>query len=158
MSRLRRLEGCPYVGFAYYFLTICAFNRQQVFKNHDAVNGVMTHFRQAAARERFAFLAYCFMPDHSHFLVEGTSSESNLRKFVDSAKQHSGFAYARAEGRRLWQEGYYDRVLRPNEEPKWVARYILENPVRGRLVESPLDYPFLGSDIWSIEELIESCR
>ena len=116
----------------------------------------MTQIRQAAAQTRFKLLTYCLMPDHAHLLVEGFNEQSNLRKFVESAKQRSACAHARAKREPLWQDGYYDRVLRPSEDPKWVARYILENPVRAKLVTSPLDYPFLGSDVWSMEELLAS--
>jgi putative transposase len=96
------------------------------------------------------------MPDHAHFLVEGTSDQSNLRRFIKMAKQHSGAAYALQHGSPLWQEGYYERVVRRDEDVREIARYILWNPVRARLVQTPAEYPYLGSDVWSIEELIES--
>jgi len=37
-----------------------------------------------------------------------------------------------------------------------IARYIIENPVRAGLVCSPIDYPLLGSDLWTLQELIDS--
>ncbi|HXD17606.1 MAG TPA: hypothetical protein VN654_11375 [Vicinamibacterales bacterium] len=39
---------------------------------------------------------------------------------------------------------------------KRIARYIVENPVRAGLVRSALDYPLSGSDVWTMEELIDS--
>jgi hypothetical protein len=47
-----------------------------------------------------------------------------------------------------------DRVLRSDEATFDVVRYIFENPVRAGLVRSPADYPFLGSDVWSVEEIL----
>jgi REP element-mobilizing transposase RayT len=160
MSRPHRLDTFSYVGFAHYFLTLCTFDRSRAFIHADVVDRTMTHFRNAAAQERFALVVYCLMPDHAHFLVAGVDEQSDLRRFVASAKQRSGYAHARAKRERLWQKGYYDRILRPNEDPKWVARYILENPVRAQLAESPREYRFLGSDVWDIEELIRwgKCR
>ena len=164
MSRPRRLKNFSYIGFGKYFLTFCTFDRCRAFIHADVVDRTMTHIRQAAADERFALLAYCLMPDHAHLLLEGMNEKSALCKFVESAKQQSAHTYAQVTREKLWQEGYYDRVLRPTEDPKWVARYIIHNPVRAGLVKSPRDYPFLGSDRWSIEELIEwptrrvSCR
>jgi hypothetical protein len=55
---------------------------------------------------------------------------------------------------RLWQEGYYERVLRNDEDTKAVTKYILENPVRPELVTIALDYLFSGSDRWSRAELL----
>jgi hypothetical protein len=75
---------------------------------------------------------------------------------MKNAKQSSGQSFAARRKRRLWQDGYYDRVLRPDDDPKKIARYIIDNPVRAGLVRSPLDYPLLGSDVWTIQELIDS--
>jgi len=95
------------------------------------------------------------MPDHLHLLVEGVTEGANLLRFVQVAKRRSGSVYARSARRPLWQEGYYERVVRPSEDARWVARYILQNPVRAGLVEAPSEYEFLGSDTWPIDELLE---
>jgi len=98
------------------------------------------------------------MPDHVHLLVEGRSVSTDLLKFVKRMKQSSGQAYSHLMKQRLWQEGYYERVLRPADDAKAVARYIVSNPVRAGLVRVPLDYPYVGSDVWTLEELIDSVR
>jgi putative transposase len=113
-------------------------------------------FRITARTEGFAILAYCLMPDHVHLLVEGISERSDFRRFAKLAKQRSGAAYALKSGNRLWQKGYYERVLRYDEDAKDVAQYIIANPVRAGLVRSPDQYPYLGSDRWSVRDLIES--
>ncbi len=73
------------------------------------------------------------MPDHVHLLVEGTNQGANLRRFAKMSKQRSGAMHAQRGSGKLWQEGYYDRVLREDEDIKQIARYILENPVTGSL-------------------------
>ena len=156
MTRPRRLESFSYIGLARYFLTFCTRNRRRVFFDEVIVSMTMLEFRQAANREEFAILAFCVMPDHSHLLVEGATDRSDLRRFVKSAKQQSGAAYALRRAEPLWQEGYYERVLRRDEDVRDIARYILWNPVRAGLVRTPVEYPYIGSDVWSIEELIES--
>ena len=96
------------------------------------------------------------MPDHAHLLVEGREETSNLRQFAKLAKQRSGGVFRRRTGEVLWQEGYYDRVLRQDDDAKDVARYIIENPVRAGLVKTPVEYAYVGSDVWSLTEVIES--
>ena len=68
-------------------------------------------------------------------------------------KESSGRAYPRRMKCPLWQEGYYDRVLRQEEDVRHVARYIIENPVRAGLVVHPSVYPYLGSDRWTVSQL-----
>lgn len=93
------------------------------------------------------------MPDHVHLLVQGTTEESDLRSFVKGTKQSSGRVYAAMNESRLWDDGYYDRVLRQDTDLREVARYIVWNPVRAGLAATPSEYPFVGSDLLPKEEL-----
>ncbi len=88
------------------------------------------------------------MPDHLHLLVYGTSERADLKAFVIHYKKLTGFEYSRRAGRRLWQPGYYDRVLRDEEATEAIARYILENPIRAGLARQLGEYPFAGSDLF----------
>lgn len=42
------------------------------------------------------------------------------------------------------------------ENVQVVARYIIENPVRAGLVKSALDYPFVGSQVYELKDLLAS--
>ena len=94
------------------------------------------------------------MPDHVHLLVQGLSDESDLRRFAKRLKQGAAQSYSHKFGEPLWQEGYFDHVLRAEEDARGVARYILDNPVRAGLVNHPSHYPFLGSGVWDLKELL----
>jgi REP element-mobilizing transposase RayT len=98
------------------------------------------------------------MPDHVHLLVEGQADDSDCRQFIARAKQYSGFHYKAKYGRPLWQRYGYERVLRNDEAAVSVARYILENPLRGKLVERVEDYPFFGSTVYTIAQLLEAVQ
>ena len=85
------------------------------------------------------------MPDHIHLLIEGEKAEADMRRFTRLFKQETGYWFKGIYHDKLWQLGYYERVLRDDEAMLGVARYILENPVRRGLVEYFADYPYLGS-------------
>jgi hypothetical protein len=46
-------------------------------------------------------------------------------------------------------------VLREHEDARTVIAYLLNNPVRAGLVKSGVDYPFSGSGICTLAELID---
>jgi putative transposase len=99
--------------------------------------------RQTSEEEGFSILAYCLMPDHVHLVVEGLTDAADMRRFVKIAKQRVVYSLREEHAvRGVWQEGYHDWVLRAEESTEDVIRYVLENPVRARLVEKPEDYPF----------------
>lgn len=158
MSRPPRLRGFSYRGVHRYLLTFCTIERARIFERPEAVDDALQQIRITAGRERFAILAYCFMPDHVHLLVEGLNDHADLRQFAKMAKQRSGASHALSASGRLWQEGYWETVLRIDEDARPTARYIFENPVRAGLAVSPRDYPYLGSDMWTVAEIIDRAR
>ena len=147
-----------YLGPYRYFLTFCTFQRHRAFESSDRVILVRTQFRRAASEGRFALLAYCFMPDHVHFLIEGLSENSDGQRFIESARHYSAFCYHKQFAATLWQRYGFERVVRDEEGSLSVAKYILENPVRARLVTNVEDYPFLGSDVYSTGTILEAIQ
>jgi putative transposase len=152
------LKTFDYVGFHRYFLTFCTHTRQERFTTNEHVALVLRQILRAADEEPFAVIAYCFMPDHLHMLVEATAESSDCLRFIARAKQYSGFYYSRAYGERLWQRYGYERTLRNDEDALSVARYIVENPVRAHLVKNPNDYPHVGSLTHTLDEILDSIQ
>jgi putative transposase len=146
LRRPRRIDGFEYRGPNRYLLTFCTSNRKRLFVNTPLIADVFHEFRNTADDEAFALLAYCFMPDHVHFLVEGIEDRSDLRRFVKIGKQRAEYvARRRHRSYPLWQEGYHDWVLRSDERAEEMIRYILDNPVRARLVERWEQYAHSGT-------------
>ena len=106
----------------------------------------------------FEVTSYTVMPDHSHFLVTAIEQGADFKKMVKTFKQQTGFDWSRRRGRRLWQKGYFERVLRDDDAPLSISRYIIENPVRGGLVGDARDYPLSGSTVYSIEEILSAAQ
>ncbi|MBI4887691.1 MAG: transposase [Acidobacteria bacterium] len=157
-GRPEHLKTFDYLGLYRYFLTFCTFERRRLFVTRDRVAVARTQFVRAAADANMAFLAYCFMPDHVHLLMEGQCDNSDCRRFIRRAKQFSGFHYKHRYGEPLWQRYGFERTLRPEETSLRVARYILENPVRAGLVRRVEDYPFLGSSVYTVEQILEAVQ
>ena len=151
-----RLHTDRYLGRQRYFLTICTFKRQCHFLDATIVEICLDHFLRIAAAEYMAVTAYCFMPDHVHLLAEGTEAAADMTRFVERAKQKTGYALRGVAEQQLWQPGWFDRILRESDDLKDALRYLLNNPVRAGLVENAADYRFSGSGVVSREALFES--
>jgi REP element-mobilizing transposase RayT len=153
-----RLASYTYRGLAAYSVTSCTFGRLPVFTDGRWAVEVSRQLLQQAVCHRFDVSAYCFMPNHVHALFEAIAIGSDFRRLMNRWKQESGYAYRRATGLRLWQSGYYDHVLRQDEDRLRVMAYLLGNPLRAGLVTDICDYPFWGSAVWSRNELIDAVR
>lgn len=147
--RPTRAVGFPYVGFYRYSLRFSTYGRRRLFLSSDNVGPALAQIQRTAAGEQFAVLAYCFMPDHVHLVVEGGHESSDLRRFVKVSKQRIAYVFRTQLGTATtWQEGYYERVLRSDEATEVVTQYVLENPVRARLVSRAEEYPYSGALFW----------
>ena len=152
------LKSFAYTGLYRYSLTFCTNQRAQTFVEPSRVEIVLKQILRAAAHEGFEIVAYCFMPDHLHLLIEARTDASNALRFISRAKQLSGYYYMRTFGQVLWQRYGFERVLRTDEQSLVVARYILENPLRKGMVVRVEDYRFVGSTVYKVSEILEAVQ
>ena len=151
-----RLDPRQYRGLRRYFLTICTHERRRWFTCHDRVDAVRTQLLRTASGYAFEVVAYCFMPDHLHVLAEGQDDSADFLKLASMFKQRSAYEHKNASGGRLWQDGYYDRILREEESNLAVAAYIIRNPVAAGICEDLRSYNGVGSSQYTIEQLLEA--
>ena len=78
---------------------------------------------------RYFLEAYVVMNDHVHVLVQ-VSPDFPLEEIVHSWKSFTANRLQRRHGREgtVWQQEYFDRVVRDDEEYVQKRGYILNNP------------------------------
>ena len=151
--KTNRLKNFDYSSPYTYFITICTANRKEVFNNSQTVSEMLEYLSESASRQNFQILAYCFMPDHVHFLIGANDSDADLIKFIKHFKQKTGYEFKKKHGINLWQRSFYDYILRKEESVIETVRYIFNNPVRKGLVKEFKEYPFLGSMVFDIRDI-----
>jgi REP element-mobilizing transposase RayT len=141
-------------GLPRYVLTFTTRRRRHLFRPAPIVHLVLDQISRAAGETRFAVLAYCFMPDQVHLLVQGQTAGADCKRFVARAKQYAAFQYSRAYLEPLWQRHGSERILGNEEATLDAARYILEAPVRAGLAARVEEYPFVGSLACALGDLL----
>jgi putative transposase len=140
-----RLAPQNYLGYGIYFVTICSHNRSPHFADTSLGHVILGHLISLSTRYSFLLHAFCLMPDHLHFLVEGSSPQSNVLRFATAFKQRTALAHKNRAAGPLWQTKFYDHILRTPDELESVACYIWANPVRKGFCEDAAAYPLSGS-------------
>lgn len=125
-----------------YSLTFGTYRDSRPFVDADLVTTLLTQICHAARQQRFDLLAYCFLPDQLHLIVEPQSETGDLLSFVNSWKQKAGFYYASRTGTPLWQPGIRDCRLLPGESGDEQIEQMLAHPVRAGLARVIGEYPF----------------
>ena len=140
-SRSLRLKDFNYAspGVAYH-IAIGANEKQNIFTKPSINQMVTNTLKNSAKLYGYELIAYCLMPDHLHILVQAGEDAKDLREFVRGFKSYCSVATPVATNRKLWQRGFYEHILRKEENVADVAEYILNNPVRKGLVEEMDQY------------------
>ncbi|MEW6647384.1 MAG: transposase [Pseudomonadota bacterium] len=137
---LRR--GRVSVPWQVYSITAVTLGRQPFFGDLYMARTMIGVLREHEAMAHADTLAYVLMPDHLHWLMSLRPGRS-LSAVVRSVKAIS----SRRLGRRIWQKGFYDRAVRTEDDLRDLARYIVANPLRARLVRHIGEYPHWDA-IW----------
>jgi REP element-mobilizing transposase RayT len=122
----RRLPHIRIKG-ATYFVTWRVHTDQPVLceDERDDIAAAIRHFDNA----RYILHAYVVMDDHVHVLVR-TLPEWRLEEIIQSWKSFTANRMQRNYGRTgsVWQDEYFDRVVRDQKEYERQLDYILHNP------------------------------
>ena len=136
-----RLPDHNYGWSGTYFVTIRAETHDPIFE-HPELRTILTETWEALP-DRYPGLTldeFVIMPDHIHFIIhlEGNVDKpATLGQVVGSYKSITVVSWLHyietnkihAHG-RFWQNYYYDRIIRNNEELEYTRQYIRNNPTK----------------------------
>ena len=91
---------------------------------------------------RYELHACVVMPDHVHVLVKPLEGY-RLQELVQSWKSFTAHKFRQDSGRKvpIWQEEYFDRIMRDEKEFIEKAQYILNNPLK--IWSEVAEYPWV---------------
>lgn len=135
-----------------YFITICAHMQQNLFQRDQVAQLMVATFFKYRDAGEFELHDFVVMPNHIHLLF---STEQKLSRVIQLIK--GGFSHSlRKNGivfRAVWEQRYYDRQVREENEFAEFARYIRESPVRKGLVERAEEYPYSSVGVSGLKPL-----
>jgi putative transposase len=127
-----------------WFVTFCTHHRRKWLAS-DPVHAAFVRFAECALQEfNVAVGRYIILPDHVHLFVCG-DPQFVLANWIGALKQSlAGAANQSKSGGQIWQEGFFDHLLRSDESMSRKWNYIRENALRAGLVDRAEDWPYQG--------------
>lgn len=129
---------------AKYFFTLVTNSRQPVFKDEHSVALLRSAFRYVMKKWPFSIDAIVILPDHIHCiwgLPEGDVDYSTRWRLLKSWLTRK---YRVRDNIRfpLWQNRYWEHLIRDEEDYANHVDYIHYNPVKHGFAEKPADWPY----------------
>ncbi len=93
------------------------------------------------------------MPDHVHVLISPRERSAgewwSLQDLMHSVKSYTSHEIGKGRGGgAVWQEEYFDRLVRDEDEFREKWNYMLMNPVKARMCSGPGEYAFTRRGEW----------
>ncbi|WP_232820991.1 transposase [Dyella sp. C11] len=124
-----------------YLLTAVTAYRRPLFKDARLARLACQSIHDRKSWGDATLLCWVLMPDHWHGLVQ-LGVRDTLPVVMNRFKAEVARRLRCSQSGVVWSRGYHDRALRLEDDVKAVARYIVANPLRARLVSHVLDYPY----------------
>jgi putative transposase len=116
-----------------YFVTICADSRGKNHFCHRQIGAaILASVRNYNDRNQWFCDLAVLMPDHIHLLVS-FPPEKIISDVIGLWKR----GLSRVHG-ISWQRNFFEHRMRNDENIQQKSDYVLNNPVRARLVDDPL--------------------
>lgn len=156
MVRLRHYDD---VGTA-RFVTVKCHRHLRLLTREADILILLEEINFARRKYDFLLLAYVIMPNHFHLLlvpqrllklgpVIGEIKSKSARRILarwrdvdDKSLIQLQINRDRPTGLAFWLKRCYDRNCRTPDEVRQKLDYCHKNPVRGQLVEDPVDWPW----------------
>jgi REP element-mobilizing transposase RayT len=140
-SQLLR-KGRTSIKNQHYLITTAAHKRRPVLQYPEAAQIILSCLRWLEFEGRIMLDAAVVMPDHLHLVA--ALRQGSLSQLMRSLKSYTAKEINSLLNRQgaFWQPQYHDHALRKDEDLNDVVLYILNNPVRARLVDDFHEYPY----------------
>ena len=149
MPDYRRL----YVKGGTYFFTVVTYNRRPIFTNEPEINLLLHCMQVVSENHPFQIDAFVIMPDHLHalwtlpendadFSLRWRQIKSQFTRQFQRNKSKFGEINSTEITYNVWQRGFWEHLIRDQEDFNRHCDYIHFNPVKHGLASSPDEYDF----------------
>jgi putative transposase len=145
-----------------HFVTSKTYRNARIFSNENSSELFIQTLFEVKEKFNFLVIAFVVMPDHIHLMLV-----PNERNTISDVMRHIKGRFSRRYNllsrgmnspdyvipdhragnssvpeTKVWQDSFYDHVIRNRKEFDERLNYLYNNPVKAKLVEKPDDYKY----------------
>jgi len=133
------------------FITVVTWERYPLFQHAEERDRLLHVLRVAHEKQPFRMRAYAILPDHFHLLIQPEEGQQFV-KIVGAVKANFSRLKRKemqtAAPLRIWQDRFWDHIIRDQEDFNRHLDYIHYNPVRHGYVTRPEDWAYSTFGEW----------
>ena len=148
-----RLKGWDYRSPGYYFVTIVTYQREPLFDTpeyHELAVNMLFRVPEQPHAQHLELDEFIIMPEHGHIIFNFKDYPANFDPTLPIGEFRAALAGSlgvvvghyktavttrlnqlrRTPGAKVWQRGYYERIIRDESHLQATRQYILDNPIK----------------------------
>jgi len=149
MPNFRRI----YIPNSMVFITSTTYRRNPYLEKTGA-EILMEVVNHAKTLYTFSIIAHVILPDHFHWIIETQDEAGDFSAIMKSVKWNFAREYKKAYGisspMKIWQDRFWDHVIRDENDLSNHIEYIHWNPVKHGYIRECMGWKFS-----SIHQFIE---
>ena len=113
-------------------------------------------FKEASKIYNWETIAWVVLDNHYHIIVRSPDNARTLSKFISSIHKYTARLWNEDDGiknRKVWWN-YWDTCIRSEHDYYNRVKYVLWNPVKHELTETPENYPFSNYSEFSSQDFM----
>ena len=134
------------------FITCVTRHRVPYLKSGTDIDLFIATSTRVQQTNPFDFIAYVVLPDHFHCLMKVDHPSGDFSKVLHSIKRNFTRNYKRVHDIQgplsIWQRGFWDHVIRNEQDFENHLDYIHWNPIKHGYVNKPEDWPYSSFRDW----------
>ena len=153
MAHERNLRKGRYsINNGTYLITFATKNRKLIFRDLYFARIAVQYLNNSHYTDTLAFVV---MPNHVHWLMQLRTAKS-LSQVVKATKSAISKSINRQTSQKgtIWQAGFHDHAVRNENALREIARYVVANPIRAKLVKNVGDYPHWDA-VWLTDSRLQ---
>ena len=129
-----------------YDLELAKWNDPGFSLNEERLARIITCALHYHEGKKYELHAYCVMSNHVHLLIRALKQDNenyyHIADLLQALKRYTANEINKRLGKsgNLWDDYYFDRIIRNEQYYHNVVNYILMNPVAAGLVKHPEDW------------------
>ncbi len=122
------------------FITCITNKRYPVFDQNESIELFWQVVRKVQTIHPFKIIAYVILPNHFHWIIDVQDKDKNFSRIMQSLKGNYSYIFRKKYpiiSHPIWQRGYWDHILRDDNDFYNHLDYIHYNPVKHGYIDLP---------------------
>ena len=133
-----------YYKNTYHHLYNRGASKAVIFFEHSNYIYFLKRMKYYSNKYKIKIIAYCLMPNHFHIFLKQSTEDLSISSFISSLLN----SYVKAINNKYQRSGTLfesktkSKIIEKEEYFKWLIKYILDNPVKAKLVNENTEWEF----------------